>query len=246
MAITGVITGSSTEKLYQELGLEFLQNTRWFRKLYVFYKTVKEQNPKYLFGSIPSNSNSYQTRNSQNLLIYQFKVKSNLFLNSFFPTALVEWNKLDSGVRKSPSYSALKKKILNFTRPHSKDVFDVSHPKGLIFLIRLHEKTISLNSFLDTFHLICIWGFDIETLNYFFLHCLRSTNERQSLLLKIERIIADIFRKTDSSITSILLYGDPRFSAEHNNNILNSLFDYILSTNRFNLYLNLHSFCFLA
>ena len=43
LAITGAINGPSTEKLYHELGLESLQNRRWFRKLSVFYKTVNGQ-----------------------------------------------------------------------------------------------------------------------------------------------------------------------------------------------------------
>ena len=56
------IKGSSNEKLYQELGLESLQNREWFRKLSVFYKIDKEQPPKYLYDLIPSNKISYQTR----------------------------------------------------------------------------------------------------------------------------------------------------------------------------------------
>ena len=43
MAIAGAIKGSSTERLCQVLGLESLQNRRWFGKLLVFYKIVKEQ-----------------------------------------------------------------------------------------------------------------------------------------------------------------------------------------------------------
>ena len=48
LAITGAIKGFSAERLYQELGLESLQNTQRFRKLSVFYNIVKEQSPKYL------------------------------------------------------------------------------------------------------------------------------------------------------------------------------------------------------
>ena len=33
LAITGAISGSSREKIYQELGLETLQQRRWYRKL---------------------------------------------------------------------------------------------------------------------------------------------------------------------------------------------------------------------
>ena len=38
LAIAGAIKGFSTEKLYQELALESLQNRRWFRKLCILYK----------------------------------------------------------------------------------------------------------------------------------------------------------------------------------------------------------------
>ena len=239
LAITGAIKGSSTDKLYQELGLEFLQNRRWFRKLPVVYKVVKEQSPKYLYRLIPSNNFSYQTRNSQNLSIHQFKIRNNFFLNSIFPSASVEWNKLDSDIRNSPSDSYFKKKILNFIRPRTNDVFNVNHPNRLIFLTRLRVGLNHLRehkfkqSFLDTLNPICTCGFDIETLNQLFLHCPRFTNGRRNLLLKIEMIIPDISRKSDTSIRSILLYCDPSFSAEVNTNILNLSIDCILSTKSF-------------
>ena len=67
-----------------------------------------------------------------------------------------------------------------------------------------------------------------------FLHCPRFTDERQSLRFRVERIITAISRKTDTSITSIFLYGDPSFWAELSTNILNLSIDYILlPTKRF-------------
>ena len=41
LAITGGIRGSSREKLYLELGLESLQQRRWYRKLCSFYESLK-------------------------------------------------------------------------------------------------------------------------------------------------------------------------------------------------------------
>ena len=38
IAITGAIRGTSSEKLFQELGLESLKSRRWLRKLCLFYK----------------------------------------------------------------------------------------------------------------------------------------------------------------------------------------------------------------
>ena len=40
LAITGAIRGSSREKLYQELGLETLQQRRWYRKLFLLFFAV--------------------------------------------------------------------------------------------------------------------------------------------------------------------------------------------------------------
>ena len=43
LAITDAIRGTSREKIYQELGLESLQQRRWYRKLCLFFKVYKNQ-----------------------------------------------------------------------------------------------------------------------------------------------------------------------------------------------------------
>ena len=50
LAVTGAIRGSSREKLYQELGLETLQQRRWYRKLCCFYKILKSVSEVPLFN----------------------------------------------------------------------------------------------------------------------------------------------------------------------------------------------------
>ena len=59
IAITGTIRGTSSKKLFQELGLETLKSRRWFRKLYLFYKILHSKSPSYLFKLIlfPSSYN---------------------------------------------------------------------------------------------------------------------------------------------------------------------------------------------
>ena len=52
-AITGAIRGTLKEKIYQELGLEFLASRRWFRKLCFFLKILENKSPDYLFRIIP-------------------------------------------------------------------------------------------------------------------------------------------------------------------------------------------------
>ena len=93
VAITGAIRGTSKEKLFEELGLESLQHRRWYRKLCCFYKILKDQSPKYLFNIIPKLNRPYPTRNANN--IPHFKVKHSFFKNTFFPSVIIEWNKLD-------------------------------------------------------------------------------------------------------------------------------------------------------
>ena len=44
-AITGAIRGTSSGTFYRELGLESLQQRRWYRKLRSFLKIIKEKSP---------------------------------------------------------------------------------------------------------------------------------------------------------------------------------------------------------
>ena len=113
LAITGVIRGKSSEKLYQESELESLKSGGWFRKL--CHKILNEKSPSYLFDSIPNLNRVHETRHSNN--IPAIHVKHDYFKHSFFPSTISEWNKLDWKIRNSGSLSIFKKKLLNFIRP---------------------------------------------------------------------------------------------------------------------------------
>ena len=115
LAITGAIRGTSREKIYQELGLESLQQRRWYRNLCLFFKIYKNQCPKNLFDIIPQSNCQYRTRNAQN--IPHINVKHQFFKNSCFPSTIIEWNKLDSNIRNSETLKIFKSKILKFIRP---------------------------------------------------------------------------------------------------------------------------------
>ena len=82
LTITGAIRGSSREKLYQELGLETLQQRRWYRKLCCFYRILKSQSPKYLYSIIPIHNMSYRTRQCNK--IPAINVKHDFLKNTFF------------------------------------------------------------------------------------------------------------------------------------------------------------------
>ena len=103
LVITGAIRGSSTEKIYEELGLESLKSRCWYRKMGFLYKVFKSESLSYLFNTIPnSNNRKHQTRNSDK--IPTFFAKHDYFMNSFFPSATNEWNKLDCYIRNTDSF----------------------------------------------------------------------------------------------------------------------------------------------
>ena len=116
LAITGAIRGSSREKLYQELGLELLKSQRWYRKLCLFSKLKEKKHPSYLylFDIITKALSTQTTRNYDNIPL--FNVKHQYFLNSFFPSTVTEWNKLDNNFRNLELFSALEE-ILKKTNP---------------------------------------------------------------------------------------------------------------------------------
>ena len=111
---------------------------------------------------------------------------------------LVEWKKMGSHICNSPPYQIVKKNILTLWDLAVTMFLTSATQKGQFFLTRVRfglshfRKHKFMHSFLDIPNPICICCFDIETLNYFFLHCPRFTNERQNIWLKIESIIIDI------------------------------------------------------
>ena len=135
LAITGTIRGTSYEKLNQELGLETLQSRRWFRKLCLFYKIVNNQSPSYLFDYIPSTDRIYNTRNAAD--VPWIKSKHNFFKNSYIPSTIIEWNKLDQDIRNAESYALFRKHLLSFIGSEANNIFNVHNAKGIKLFARL-------------------------------------------------------------------------------------------------------------
>ena len=106
LAITGAIRVSPREKLYQELGLETLQQRRWFIKLCCFY--LKSQSPKYFYSIIPIHNMSYRTRQCNK--IPAINAKHDFFMNTFFPSTIIEWNILVWKIKNSESIETFFKK----------------------------------------------------------------------------------------------------------------------------------------
>ena len=102
LVITAPIRSTSKEKVYQELGLEYLQLQLWFRKLCFFYKIYKNNQPSYLSNIVPQQNFAFNTRNVDKVPL--FMIKHNFFKNSFFPSAIIRWNKLDPNLQNGNSF----------------------------------------------------------------------------------------------------------------------------------------------
>ena len=80
-------------------------------------------------------SRSYFTRYVEN--VPSFKVRHDFFKNSFFPSTVIEWNKIYKNIRKSESLNIFKKSNLEFIRPFQNRVYNCHNPKGIKLLTRL-------------------------------------------------------------------------------------------------------------
>ena len=163
----GAIRRSSREKFYHELYLESHHRPCWYRKLCLFYKIFKENKPVYLFNLIPTKNLNYNTRNTDKITL--FHTKYNFFKNSFFPSTVIEWNKLDPNLRSTASLSVFKKNLLKFIRPSRNSVFNCHNCKEIKYLTRLRLGLSHLRehkfkrSFQDTLNPFCSCGLHANT-----------------------------------------------------------------------------------
>ena len=237
LAITGAIRVTSKEKLYNELGLESLQNRRWYRKLSFLYKVIANQSPSYLFKMIPKKNMSRPTRGSDNIPL--LGTKHNFFQNSYFPSSIKEWNRLDIDIRKSDSISMFKKHILSFIIPLPNKVSNSHNPQGLKLLTRLRLGLSHLryhkfkHNFLDTINPLCSCGSDIETALHFLLYCPNFMQCRNTLLSEIFEINSELITRNDLALTETLLFGDNSFTQYDNSRILDATIAFIVASKRF-------------
>ena len=223
----------SVKQSQELLGLDALQGRHWYRKLYLFYNVFKNEHPKYLFHLIPVKCTLYATRTESNISF--IKTKHKFFKNSFYPSAIIEWNNLDSNLRISKSIS---KEILNFIRPSLNSVFDIHNPEGIKLITRLRLGLSRLrehkfkHSFQHTLHPLCNCGQDIESTTLFFLHCPFLFNERRTLLSTIPSLDSKLLDFPNYDLTQTLLFGNTFQTSSNNFKIINASIDYILSSKR--------------
>ena len=93
IAVSGAWKGSSTTKLYEELGWESLSDRRWLRRLCQFYKIQNDLTPSYLKEPIPQPRMFLYGQRRENVL-HEIPCRTSRFLNSFNPDTNRSWNNI--------------------------------------------------------------------------------------------------------------------------------------------------------
>ena len=174
------------------------------------------------FLQLPENS-SYNTRNSDHIETYY--CKTDIFKYSFFPYVIVEWNRLDSPT-------------------------NLHNPLGLklqtsltVGLSHLNEHRFNQN-FENFRNPLYSCSLEVESTPYFFLHCYNFVNIKNNLLNKLYSINCDISNCSDSSLTELILYGNPKFSFQQNSDIINALIKYMINQINQNMIIKILMFTF--
>ena len=239
LAITGVIRGTSRERLYQELGLESLRNRRWYRRLLMFYKILSGESPEYLRSLLPPEQLSYNPQKQG--LIRNFRANTVYFQNSFFPYTINAWNNLGEDLRNSPSISCFKKSILAFIRPRENSIYNICDTYGLKLLTRLRVNFSHLrehkfrHNFRDTLNPLCSCGLEVESTIHYLLRCPFFSSERKSFLDEVSAIIGGISHLPDQKLVNILLYGKDYLTIKQNSSLLSLTIAYLKLTGRFDI-----------
>ena len=159
--------------------------------------------------------------------------------NLFFPSPIIEWNKLAPDLRISDSFSAFKKNILNFIRPSPNSIFNCHNSKVITFITRLRLDLSHLRYhkfkqyFQDSLNPLCNCDLITETTFHYLLHCPLFADERKTFLSNIKSINHKFLEQNDSTLTQTFPFGDPASSVETNTLILNATIQYFSSTKKF-------------
>ena len=109
--ITGCWKGSSTSKVYNLLGWQYLCQRRWSNQMSLFHKIIHKKVPTYLYSLVsivhsPSNTD----------ILTETSAKKQFYIKTFFPSCSFSWNSLlKSSERQNKSLLSFKSDILKYS-----------------------------------------------------------------------------------------------------------------------------------
>ena len=168
-----------------------------------------------------------------------FYSRTDVFKYSFFPSTILEWNKLDRKIRQSSTLLTFRNSLLKMGRPTPKPIYNIHNPNGLKLLTRLRLGLSHLNehkfnhNFKDCVNPLCSCSLEVESVPHFFLHCHYFTDIRKTLFHELQAVDKNILNQSDNEIVELLLYGSGKFKLQQNCSILRSSIKFIIKSERF-------------
>ena len=235
--VTGATARSNVNGLYEDIGWHDLSTRRKIHRLRWFYKILNNLAPQYLVDILPPNVNqrqNYNLRCGNN--ISQIPAMKELYLRSYFPSTIKEWNNLPEHIREAPILSSFNRALAaHFVPPVRVPWYGTGDR-----LCDIHHTRMRLGCSLLKGHLhynlhveddpSCRCGNEIEDPYHFFFVCPLYDNQRRMLLESLSHSIPDVAPRL-----SILLRGDPRSTNTINEHIFNFVHVYFKDTKRFNI-----------
>ena len=170
LAITGAWRGTSTDKIYEELGWENLTNRRWYRRLCLFFLIANNQAPPYLCNVI-SPSLPLWCRNQHDNPNGTDNPNGNRF-NKIY-SSIVDWNELDGTLKKAINKKSFQTSLVKLVRPPKSNNFKILDNIGLKYLTQLIVRLNDLNlykfdhNFGDTIDTMCSVNDGVEDVTHF-------------------------------------------------------------------------------
>ena len=171
--VTGLTRSVSIQSLVKEIGWVSLSDRRKIQKLVIFYKYKNGILPQYLESLFPdtvATTSNYNLRNNNNHVTVARR--SQLYANSFIPSATDLWNSLSIEIRNSRSLSIFKTKIKElFQAPKVPKYYLVGDRYLSVVHARLRNNCSSLNNDLYLNHVredpYCECGLSIENAEHY-------------------------------------------------------------------------------
>ena len=238
LAITGTWKGSSRTKLYEELGWESLSDRRRCRRILQVHKIENRTTPSYLNDKLPAHRGPQPNGNIPNTF-YELRSRTNRYRKSFFPDAIVSWNKFITHFATMPTFKSLKNYISCFFRPKPHSIFRIHDPLGIHYLFQLrvglsplrnHKKR---HNFIDTPSDTCYCTQGVENTTHFLFECPFYASQRATLAGSVIQILLNKNLNHLGNQERLYLYGHESLNDTDNKAILLSTIKYIKDTERF-------------
>ena len=229
--VTGLTRSVSLANLFNEIGWVSLSDRRKIQKLTIVFKHRQGLLPDYLsniFPALVSETTQRQLRNNDNYITLVRRTQ--LFSNSFIPSATSLWNNLDPNIKNTGSLTVFKRKLKYlFQAPSVPKYFLHGERTYSVIHARIRNRCSNLNGDLFNNHLRpdskCICGHSIENAEHYFFECIQYNNERYNLFSET--------RSVHPLNLNMLLYGKDSFNFDLNITIFTAVHKFIKESSRF-------------